>query len=128
MSALWHEINFTATFLTFFLLWRTIAGTMTAINNLSEVEKEGTRHNKIVLLFSAPWCGPCKMIKPMVESKSASASTPVFSVNVDEAQDVAAHFNVRTVPTAIVLKGTEVCDMRTGAGQITADWVSETCC
>lgn len=102
--------------------------TMTAINNLSEVEEAGTRHNKIVLLFTAPWCGPCKMIKPMIESKIASSQTPVFTVNVDEAQDVAGRFNVRSVPAAVVLEGSQPCDMRIGAHQITPDWIDSVCC
>ena len=59
------------------------------------------------LYFSAPWCGPCRMLGPIMER--VNTKIPVQKVNVDEQSDKAIQFNVRNVPTVVLLEnGQEV--------------------
>ena len=59
--------------------------------------------------FSAPWCGPCKMFAPTMEVVTHKLNVPVNKVNVDEDKDMAVAYNVRSVPTLVLMKdGTPV--------------------
>lgn len=57
--------------------------------------------------FWAAWCGPCRMLGPVIEEISTEnhAGLVVGKVNVDEQQDLARRYNVMTIPTVIVFKG-----------------------
>ena len=57
---------------------------------------------KEILYFSAPWCGPCRNFKPIMES--VSNSMPVRFINVDENPQLSAQYNVRSVPMLVFLK------------------------
>lgn len=84
--------------------------------NLLEVndetfEKEVTKDSKpVVVDFFATWCGPCKMLSPVVEELSKEIDTVKFcKVNVDESPKVASLFKIMSVPTLIFFKnGKEV--------------------
>ena len=54
--------------------------------------------------FSAPWCGPCKMFGPIVDVISQELNVPVNKVNVDESKDMAEAYQVRSVPTLVLMK------------------------
>lgn len=80
------------------------------INN-ENFEKEVMKSDLPVLLdFWASWCGPCKMMLPVVDDIAESmTSIKVGKVNVDECQDLAARYNVMSIPTFIAFKnGAEV--------------------
>ena len=66
--------------------------------------------------FSASWCGPCKMLHPVLEKVSEELSDNIdfFEVDVDECQREAAHFGVRGVPTMIVFVGGNEVDRLVG--------------
>ena len=62
---------------------------------------------KKILYFSAPWCGPCKQFGPVMEQ--VGQSVRVEKVDVDKLPDLAQAYNVRSVPTVVILKdGQEV--------------------
>ena len=62
---------------------------------------------KQYLYFSAPWCGPCRMLGPIMER--VNNTIPVQKVNVDENSELAMEYNVRNVPTVVLLEnGQEV--------------------
>ena len=62
--------------------------------------------NPIVIIdFWAPWCGPCRGFAPVFEKVSEAHPDVVFAkVNTDEEQEIAAHFQIRSIPTLMVFR------------------------
>ena len=85
---------------------------MSAINiNKDNFNEEVLQSEKKVLLdFWAPWCGPCRMVVPIVEEIALErADIKVGKVNVDEEPDLANQFGVMSIPTLVVMEnGKEV--------------------
>ena len=58
-----------------------------------------------VLYFSAPWCGPCKNLKPIIEAyEQAHPELKFVKINIDEQPDLSTLYHIRAVPTLIVLR------------------------
>jgi thioredoxin 1 len=66
--------------------------------------------------FWAPWCGPCRMVGPIIEQLAAERANSVklAKLNVDESPDVAAAYGVHSIPTLIIFKDGEVVDRFVG--------------
>ncbi len=66
--------------------------------------------------FWAPWCGPCRMIAPVIAqvAEKYAGKAKVGKVNVDEENDLAAAFGIVSIPTLVVLKGGKVVSRATG--------------
>ncbi|MDO5426087.1 MAG: thioredoxin [Eubacteriales bacterium] len=79
--------------------------------------KEVTESTKPVLLdFYASWCGPCRMVSPIVDEIAEEASDfKVGKINVDEESELASAFRVMSIPTLLVLKDGNVVSQSVGA-------------
>ena len=69
---------------------------------------------KSLKYFSATWCGPCKVFKPVIQEIASQGSNVEF-IDVDEQSDVAAEFGVRSVPTTVVMENGQEVDRFVGA-------------
>ena len=91
---------------------------MSAINiNKNNFRNEVLDSEKPVLLdFWAPWCGPCRMVSPIVDEIAAErGDIKVGKVNVDEERELAGQFGVMSIPTLVVIKGGRVVNQMVGA-------------
>ena len=67
--------------------------------------------------FWAPWCGPCRMLAPVIDelAEEFEGKANICKVNTDEEQDLAVKYGVRSIPTIVFVKDGEVVDQMVGA-------------
>ena len=91
---------------------------MSVINiNNNNFQDEVMHSEKLVLLdFWASWCGPCRMVSPIVDEIAAERSDiKVGKINVDEQPELAAQFGVMSIPTLVVMKNGSIANQAVGA-------------
>ena len=91
---------------------------MSAVNiDLHNFQEEVLNSDKPVLLdFWAPWCGPCRMVVPMVEQIAQERpDIKVGKINIDQEYELAREFGIMSIPTLMVMKDGRVVRQSTGA-------------
>ncbi len=91
---------------------------MSAINiNKNNFQSEVLNSEKKVLLdFWAPWCGPCRMVVPIVEEiADERPDIKVGKINVDEEAELASRFGIMSIPTLVVIENGKIVNQTMGA-------------
>jgi thioredoxin 1 len=85
--------------------------------NFEATVKEGVS----LVDFWAPWCGPCRMIAPVIEelANDFEGKANICKINTDEEQDLAVKFGIRSIPTVLIMKDGEIVDTLVGANSKT---------
>ena len=77
---------------------------------------EATQEGVVLVDFYADWCGPCKMVAPLIEELSNELTEgKIVKVDVDESPEVSRKFMIRSIPTIVILKDGEEVNRQLGA-------------
>ncbi|MBQ4051079.1 MAG: thioredoxin [Oscillospiraceae bacterium] len=84
-------------------------------DNFREAVIDASKEKPVLIDFWASWCGPCRMLSPVVDQIAEEQdSVIVGKVNVDEQPELAAAFDVQSIPTLVLIKNGEVADVSVG--------------
>lgn len=95
-----------------------MSGTLAHVKTETFVQEVEQSSTPVVVDFYAEWCGPCKIIAPVLESLATelSGKVKIVKVDIDEQQDLAARFGIQNIPNLLFFKNGEVVDQVVGFG------------
>lgn len=90
---------------------------ITAINDTTFSQEVLDSHLPVLVDFWAPWCGPCRVVSPIVEDIASQYSDQVKVVkfNVDDSSEIASQYGIRSIPTLMVFKEGQQVETLVGA-------------
>ena len=111
-------------YLTMLLVYSTIANAQTVGEKAPEIKiskwmksEPNMKGKKVFLEFWATWCGPCKMIAPIIEELAVEmeGKVKIFKMDVDSNPNVPIEYGIRSIPTLLIFKNGELADTIVGA-------------
>lgn len=89
---------------------------MAKLVNSQEFNELKTQDTLLVADFSATWCGPCKALAPILDevSEEMAGKANIVKIDVDESEDLAIEFGIRSVPTVLFFKNGQIVDKFVG--------------
>ena len=85
------------------------------LNGLNELNEVIKNNNKVLVDVYATWCGPCKMLSPIIDKISEEEkNVVVLKTDIDENEDIAAAFGVEAIPTLLVFENNELVNRSLG--------------
>ena len=90
--------------------------------------EEEIKTGKVLVDFYAVWCGPCKMMHPVIEEiAKENPNLKIIKVDVDQHEELAQRYGIMSIPTLLFLKDGEVVEKRIGftPKEILAEWISK---
>lgn len=82
--------------------------------NESNFDKEVLQCEKVLVDFNATWCGPCRMLKPIIEEFSEKTNVKVCACDVDNSENIAKTYNIYSIPCIILFSNGEVTKRNVG--------------
>ncbi|MEF8785451.1 MAG: thioredoxin [Haloarculaceae archaeon] len=87
------------------------------INGQAELDEAVQQYDVVLVDFYADWCGPCKMLEPIVKSLAAETDAAVAKVDVDANQQLAGQYGVQGVPTLVLFANGQQAEQMVGVQQ-----------
>ena len=93
-----------------------MSANITHLTSANFKETIGAASTPVLVDFWAPWCGPCKMIAPILEELATelAGKLTIYKVNVDDNGDIAAQYGIRAIPTLLLFKDGQLAEQIVG--------------
>ncbi len=95
------------------------------LTNESNFKTDVLEKEFVLVDFYADWCGPCRMIMPLLEEIKSEMNVDIVKVNIDESPNIASEYDVMSIPTLIIFKKGEKVSVNVGAASKARiiDWI-----